>query len=142
MKKIFIISLILLIQNNIVGQNNELISNILKNQNIERIDSIAKKLNYKGGDIIKVIATFTVNENGEIKNVKARGPHPLFEEEAIKIINSIPKLDQKKFLNGLKEINYLLPINFVIETDKERKTREKKEKRKMEKELKRMNNKN
>jgi len=138
MKRLIIICLILLIQNKTIGQNKNLISNAIKNQDIERIDSIAKKLNFKGGDVIKVFVIFTVNEKGEIKNVKARGPHRLFEQEAIRIVKLIPKLDPKEFKNGIKEMKYSLPINFVIETEKERKSREKKEKRKKEKELKRM----
>lgn len=142
MKRFLIIILIISIQLKAIGQNKELISKAINNQNIERIDSIAKKLNYKGGDIIKVFAIFTVNEKGEIKNVKARGPHRLFEQEAIRIVKLIPKLDPKEFKNGMKEMKYSLPINFVIETEKERKLREKKEKRKKEKELKRMNKKN
>jgi len=72
MKRLIIICLILLTQNKIIGQNNDLISNALQSQNVENIDSIAKQLNYKGGDIVKVFTTFTVNENGEIKDVKAR----------------------------------------------------------------------
>jgi len=132
MKRIITICLILLIQFKILGQNEKTISNALKNINIERIDSIAKKLNYKGGDVIKVFAIFRVNENGEIKDVKARGPHRLFEEEAIRVVKSIPKLDPKKFKNGMKEMKFTLPINFIIETERERKSRQKKEKRKKE----------
>lgn len=135
MKRLIIICLILLTQNKIIGQNNDLISNAIQSHNVENIDSIAKQLNYKGGDIVKVFTSFTVNENGEIKDVKARGPHHLFEQEAIRIINLIPKLDPKEFQNGLKEMKYSLTINFVIETEKEIKARKKKEKRKKEKEL-------
>lgn len=135
MKRIITICLILLIQFKILGQNEKTISNALKNIDIERIDSIAKILNYKGGDVIKVFAKFTVNKNGEIKDVKARGPHILFEEEAIRVVYSIPKLDPKKFKNGMKEMKFTLPINFIIETERERKSRLKKENRKKEKEL-------
>ena len=123
MKKLIIITFLLLSQSKIIGQNTELISNAIKNQNIERIDSIARKLNYKGGDIIKVFTVFTVNENGEIEDVKARGPHILFEEEAIRIVNSIPKLDPKEFKDGAKEMKFTLPINFHIETANEKKKR-------------------
>ncbi len=133
MKKLIIISLLLLFQSKIIGQNTVIISNAIKNQNMERIDSIAKKLNYKGGDIIKVFAVFTVNENGEIKDVKARGSHRLFEEEAIRIVNLIPKLNPKEFKYGMKEMKYTLPINFQIETDKEKKNRLKKEKQNVKK---------
>lgn len=127
MKNFIIISFLLFSQSKIIGQNTELISNAIKNQNIERIDSIARTLNYKGGDIIKVFAVFTVNENGEIKDVQARGPHRLFEEEAIRILNLIPKLDPKEFENGMKEMKFTLPINFQIETDKDKKKRLNKE---------------
>lgn len=133
MKKLIIISLLLLLQSEIIGQNTELISDAVKNQNIERIDSIARKLNYKGGDVIKVFTIFTVDENGEIKDVIARGPHILFEEEAIRIVNLIPKLDPKEFKNGMKEMKFTLPINFQIETDKEKKKRLNKEKQIVEK---------
>ena len=136
MKRIIIICLIFLIQFKVLGQNEKTISKALKNINIERIDRIAKKLNYKGGEIVKVFAIFRVDENGEIKDVKARGPHRLFEEEAIRIVHSIPKLDPKKFKNGMKEMKFTLPINFIIETERERKSRIKKERRKKERELK------
>ena len=132
MKRLIIISLILFIQLKTVGQNKELILNTIKNQNIEKIDSIAKVLNHKGG-IVRVYTMFTINEKGEINNVKASGPHELFEQEAIRIINLIPKLDPKEFKEDVK---FSLPINFMIETEKARIAREKKEKRKIEKELK------
>jgi len=132
MKRFIIISLILFIQVKTIGQNKELILNTIKNQNIERIDSIAKVLNHKGGTV-RVYTMFTINEKGEINNVKARGPHRLFEQEAIRIVNLIPKLDPKEFKEGIK---FSLPIVFVIETEKEKKSREKKEKRETEKELK------
>lgn len=132
MKRLIIISLILIIQVKTVGQNKELILNTIKNQSIERIDSIAKILNHKGG-IVRVYTMFTVNEKGEIYDIKASGPHKLFEQEAIRIINLIPKLNPKEFKEGVK---ISLPISFMIETRRERISREKKEKEKRKKELK------
>ena len=125
----------------VMKENNELISEAIEEQNIEKFDSIAKVLNYKGGDIVKVFVRFTVTENGEIKDVKARGPHPLFELEAEKVVKLIPKLDLKKFKNGNKEMKFSLPINFVIQTEQERKAQARKEKRKKERELKKRNKK-
>lgn len=138
MKRLIFICLLLFIQAKTISQNKELILNTLKNQNIERIDSIAKILNHKGG-IVRVYTMFTVNDNGEIKNVQASGPHRLFEQEAIRIINMIPKLDPKEFKDGVK---ISLPISFMIETRNERIAREKNEKRNMEKELKKLSKKN
>lgn len=125
----------------VMKENNELVSEAIQKQNIEKFDSIAKVLNYKGGDIVKVFVRFTVTENGEIKDVKARGPHPLFELEAEKVVKLIPKLDLKKFKNGNKEMKFSLPINFVIQTEQERKAQARKEKRKKERELKKRNKK-
>ena len=59
---------------------------VTKNQNLNRIDSIAKVLKYKGGDKVLVHTQFTINEEGQIVNIKARGPHQVFENEAIRII--------------------------------------------------------
>lgn len=125
----------------VMKENNELVSEAIQKQNIEKFDSIAKVLNYKGGDIVKVFVRFTVTENGEIKDVKARGPHPLFELEAEKVVKLIPKLDLKKFKNGNKEMKFSLPINFVIQTEQQRKAQARKEKRKKERELKKRNKK-
>lgn len=125
----------------VMKENNELVSEAIQKQNIEKFDSIAKVLNYKGGDIVKVFVRFTVTENGEIKDVKARGPHPLFELEAERVVKLIPKLDLKKFKNGNKEMKFSLPINFVIQTEQERKAQARKEKRKKERELKKRNKK-
>ena len=125
----------------VMKENNELVSEAIQKQNIEKFDSIAKVLNYKGGDIVKVFVRFTVTENGEIKDVKARGPHPLFELEAERVVKLIPKLNLKKFKNGNKEMKFSLPINFVIQTEQERKAQARKEKRKKERELKKRNKK-
>ena len=124
-----------------IKENNELISEAIEQQNIEKFDSIAKVLNYKAGDMVKVFVRFTVTENGEIKDVKARGPHPLFELEAERVVKLIPKLDLKKFKNGMKEMKFSLPINFVIQSEQERKAQARKEKRKIERELKKLNKK-
>lgn len=106
----------------------------------DKLDSIARALNYKGGDKIKVLTTFTINENGDVVNIKARSVHPKFEEEAIRILSMLPEMPPAK-ING-KPISqkYALPIVFEIETDKAKKQRLKKEKRKREKLLKKEKN--
>ena len=121
--------------------NKALIAEAVEKQDQKKIDSIAKLLNYKGGDTVKVFVMFTVTKNGEIKDVKARGPHPVFEQEAERVVKLIPKLDPKKLKNGKKPIKFSLPICFVIETEQDRKARQRKEKRKKEKEFKKQNKK-
>lgn len=96
-----------------------------------KFDSIAKSLNYKGGDQIKVHVLFTINENGDIVNVKARSVHPLFEKEAIRILSELPNMTSVNSNEKLESQIFALPLVFVIETDKERARRIKKEKRKL-----------
>ena len=136
MNKIIIFLFIILSNNLLFSQSNISISHKLKEQNLDRIDSIAKRLNLKGGDIIQIQTVFSVDKGGNISNIHARGPYKLFEEEAINIISMIPKLEAPKIMNGKDKIKFLLPIKFVIETDKEKKVRQKKEKRTKEKEFK------
>ena len=111
----------------------EIINKTIENHDKSRSDSIARALGYKGGDKIKVITIFQVNSNGEIHDIRARGPHKHFEEEAIRVVSEIPKLDPNNNLKEGQSMKYTLPITFVIETDAEKKKRERKEQRKKEK---------
>lgn len=135
MKKLIII-LTFLFSNIIIGQNDlSKISESFKNPNKNRLDSIARKLNFKGGETFKVMTIFTIDENGNIVDIKARSTHQAFEQEAIRVIKELPKMNPA-ILNGEKiRQKYSLPIVFKVETESERKSRERKEKRKKEKEL-------
>ncbi|MCF1192352.1 energy transducer TonB [Mangrovimonas sp. AS39] len=141
MKKIIII-LILTLTNFAFGQNNlsEKVSESFNTDNRDKLDSIAKQLNYKGGDQIKVLTIFTINEQGNVVDIKARSVHPLFEKEAIRILNELPKMTPAEY-NGKKiSQKYSLPIVFEIETDSAKKKRLKKEKKERQRELKKEKN--
>jgi hypothetical protein len=133
MNKTRIFLSIILLTNFLFSQNDNVIISTLQNQNLDRIDSIAKKLNLKGGDIIRVQTVFSVDKDGNIFDIHVRSPYKLFEDEAIKLIRMIPKLDPPKNLDGEEKISFSLPIKFVIESDKSKEKRRKKEKRKREK---------
>jgi hypothetical protein len=141
MEKIIII-LILTLTNFAFGQNNlsEKVSESFNTDNRDRLDSIAKQLNYKGGDQIKVLTIFTINEQGNVVDIKARSVHPLFEKEAIRILNELPKMTPAEY-NGKKiSQKYSLPIVFEIETDSAKKKRLKKEEKERQRELKKEKN--
>lgn len=106
---------------------------IQENTDNSKFDSISKKLGYKGGDQVKVLTIFTVNQDGKIVDIKARGPHPIFENEAIRILEKVPDLVPASY-NG-KPVNpkFSLPITFIIETEKQKKRRLKKEKKQRKK---------
>ena len=115
------------------SNNDKIINKTIENHDKSRGDSIARALGYKGGDKIKVFTIFQVNGNGEIHDIRARGPHKHFEEEAIRVVSEIPKLDPNNNLKEGQSMKFTLPITFVIETDAEKKKRQRKEQRKKKK---------
>lgn len=116
--------------------NNKLVAGIKQNEDLNRLDSIARNLNYKGGEVVSVWAQFVVDEHGNLTEIKARGPHPAFEAEAIRILKAVPQMDPAIRNGKAVSHRFSLPINFRIETKREEKRRLKREKKKAEKGLK------
>ena len=114
-----------------VQKTNEFIET---NTDHNKIDSIAKVLNLKGGDQVEVLTTFKINEKGEIEVLSAKGPHKLFEQEAVKLLNDVPAFEIPEDNNTVRPMAFRLPIVFSIETEKQKKRRLKKEQRESEKE--------
>lgn len=141
MKKTLILFLLIL-ANLAFGQHSisKKVTESFKNENRDRLDSIAKQLNYKGGDQIKVFTIFTINKEGHVTDIKARSVHPLFEKEAIRILNELPKMTPAEDGENKISRRFSLPIVFEIETESDKKRRLKKEKRKKERELKKEKN--
>ena len=90
------------------------------------VDSIARTLGYKGGDKIRVYARFKVNSQGEIHDIAAKGPHEIFEKEAIRLVKMVPQLDPIPSLKEGESATFNLPITMVIESDAKKKKRERK----------------
>jgi len=64
----------------------------------------------------RVYVEFIISENGEIADVKiARGVHPLLDNEALRVVKSMPKW--KPGVQGGKKVsvNFHVPINFVLQ---------------------------
>ena len=66
------------------------------------------ELNLSGKQRINV--QFEIDKNGDIVNVKARGPHKRLEKEAIKTIKKLPKMEPAKQRNRKVGVRYTLPI--------------------------------
>lgn len=105
-------------------------NSIAKSNNVNKLTSQVEELGYKGGEKIKVFVIFNVNTQGKVEIINVRAPHKIFENEARKLVNSLPQFTPR-VING-KAINqkYTLPIVFKIETKREKRRRLKKEKRK------------
>lgn len=88
----------------------------------DRIQEIVKEnFNKNIGDSLglkgkqRIFTQFKINETGEVENIKVRAPHPLFEAEAIRVINLLPKFKPGKQRGKTISMVYNLPITFVIE---------------------------
>ena len=63
----------------------------------------------------KVFVNFIINEDGTITNATmARGVHYLLDEEAIRVVKSMPKWTPGKQDGNPVKVSYTLPINFAL----------------------------
>jgi beta-lactamase regulating signal transducer with metallopeptidase domain len=62
-----------------------------------------------------VYVQFTIDKNGTITKTRARGPHKATEKEAIRVIQSLPKMQPGEHNGEKVNVKYTLPINFVIQ---------------------------
>ncbi len=75
--------------------------------------SLAQELGLKPGKK-KVYVQFRIDKNGNIVNVRARGPHVRLEKEAIRVIKLLPKMTPGKQRNRPVKVSYTLPITLVV----------------------------
>ncbi len=73
---------------------------------------IAKKLGLKGNQRIDVI--FKIDKDGNVKDVMARSTHPALEDEAKRVINSLPAFIPGKHNGKNVVVPYSLPILFQV----------------------------
>ncbi|MCL6267227.1 energy transducer TonB [Flagellimonas myxillae] len=62
----------------------------------------------------KVFVQFVIDSNGRVTNIKQRGPDRLLEEEAIRIISSLPKVKPGIQRGKPTRVTYAIPINFKM----------------------------
>ncbi|RCW92359.1 energy transducer TonB [Winogradskyella arenosi] len=83
-------------------------AHILKNF---RYPEIASELNMQG----RVFVTYLIDEQGEVTKIKSRGPDPILEEEAERIIKLLPKMIPGKQRNVPVRVPYSIPITFKLQ---------------------------
>ena len=74
---------------------------------------LAKELNLSSG-VKQVFVMFKIDKNGNITDAKARGPHPKLADEAVRVVNSLPKMIPGKQRGENVGVKYSLPIAFKI----------------------------
>lgn len=82
---------------------------VVKNFNTE----IVKNLGLDGIQRIAVI--FKIDKSGNIISVRARGPHPRIEQEAVRVINLLPKMEPGLQNGKPVVVPYSLPIIFAVQ---------------------------
>ncbi len=63
----------------------------------------------------RVIVQFKIDKNGNITDVRSRAPHPRLEQEAARVINSLPKMKPGKQRGKPVGVMYSLPIVFQVQ---------------------------
>lgn len=70
----------------------------------------------------KVYVRFTVTKTGDVAQTNIlRGVHPLLDQEALRVINLLPKWKPGKQRGKPVDVYYTIPISFGLETEKEKK---------------------
>jgi protein TonB len=64
----------------------------------------------------KVYINFVVDKNGKVTNAKIlRGIHPSLDQEALRVINNLPKWKPGRQRGQAVNVSYTVPINFVLQ---------------------------
>ena len=76
---------------------------------------LAGNLGLYGRQRINVI--FKIDKKGNVVGVRSRAPHPRLEQEAIRIINMLPKMKPGRQRGKAVIVPYSLPITFNVEDE-------------------------
>ena len=75
-----------------------------------RYPRIAQKEKIQG----RVFIQFVIDIDGSIEGIRTRGPHPLLEKEANRIISLLPKITPGSKNGKLVKVPFSIPITFVL----------------------------
>jgi protein TonB len=62
----------------------------------------------------KIFVTFKIDKTGRVVDIRSRAPHPKLEEEAAKVVNSLPRMIPGKQRGAPVGVLYALPIMFQV----------------------------
>jgi TonB family protein len=67
----------------------------------------------------KVFISFVINKEGYVTRVKTiRSVHPLLDNEAVRVIESLPQWKPGKQRGQYVNVQFQIPINFTLKKDK------------------------
>jgi hypothetical protein len=88
--------------------NKEISTFIVENFNSD----LGKTLNLSG--VVKISVYFKIDNQGNITDAKARAQHPELAEEAMRVVNMLPKMTPGMHDGKAVNVPYYLPIKFEI----------------------------
>lgn len=91
--------------------SNEVTKFVSKKFNIE----LASELGLPSGTVQKIFVMFKIDNTGHITDIRARAPHKKLQEEAIRVIESLPVMTPGKQRGRAVSVSYGLPIVFKVE---------------------------
>ena len=62
----------------------------------------------------KVYVQFKIDKNGDIIDIRARGPHARLEKEAVRVVQLLPRMTPGKQRTRPVRVSYTLPITMVV----------------------------
>lgn len=62
----------------------------------------------------RVSVIFIISKNGEIENIRTRGPHEILEEDVVRIIKLLPKMTPGKENGEAVKVPFSIPINYRL----------------------------
>lgn len=65
----------------------------------------------------RVSVMFTIGEEGNIVNIRKRGPSPLLENEVVRIIEKLPQMQPGKTKGKAVRVPFSIPINFKLQDE-------------------------
>jgi hypothetical protein len=75
--------------------------------------NIASEFGLKGKQRIAVM--FKIDKNGKVMDVRARAPHEALEDEAVRVINALPRFIPGEHNGEVVVVPYSLPILFQVQ---------------------------
>ena len=91
-----------------------MIEKITKHVNSNFNINLSKNLGLEPGKK-RVYVQFKIDKTGKIVDVKARGPHTDLEEEAMRVVNSLPAMQPGEQNDKKVAVKYTLPISLIVE---------------------------
>lgn len=77
--------------------------------------TLAEKLGVPKGTIFKIFIIFKINKSGEITGVRAKAQLPELENEAVRVIKMLPKLEPGFQRGKAVTVPYNLPLIFMVD---------------------------